>query len=393
MNIPNSSELNCDLYHSHFSKGYWSKIESLGDHVNGESSWESQPTVTSDGKMIYFISDRPGGLGGYDIYKIEKQDDGAWSSPINLGAPINTPANEKSPFIHTDSQTLYFSSQGHKGLGGYDIYYSRQKQDGDWEEPTNIGYPINSYDDDLSFFASTDGHYGYYSSNRLSKSGVWNLYSFPLYEEARPQKVLLLKGQIDVEESEGPIQARIQLKNIRTKTITEIPVDSITGKYVTAILFKDDQILTVKKEGFVYSSRYLSTEDSTLIQPKKVDIAIKKIEVGESYEIDDINFTTNSAILSVDAQKIIDNFFEFLYENPLIEVEIQGHTDNIGQDQKNLALSDKRAKAVYQYLIDKGISMSRLSAKGYGETMPIASNDTYAGRAANRRTVFVIIKK
>jgi outer membrane protein OmpA-like peptidoglycan-associated protein len=343
--------------------------------------------------MIYFISDRPGGLGGYDIYKIEKQDDGAWSSPINLGAPINTPANEKSPFIHTDSQTLYFSSQGHKGLGGYDIYYSRQKQDGGWEEPINIGYPINSYDDDLSFFASTDGHYGYYSSNRLSENGAWNLYSFPLYEEARPQKVLLLKGQIDVEESIGPIQARIQLKNIRTKTITEIPVDSTTGKYVTAILFKDDQILTVKKEGFVYSSRYLSTEDSTLIQPKKVDIAIKKIEVGESYEIDDINFTTNSAILSVDAQKIIDNFFEFLYENPLIEVEIQGHTDNIGQDQKNLALSDKRAKAVYQYLIDKGISMSRLSAKGYGETMPIASNDTYAGRAANRRTVFVIIKK
>lgn len=385
--------LNCDLYHSHYDGGYWSKIESLGDHINGPNSWESQPTVTSNGTTIFFASNREGGLGGYDIYKIDKKDDGRWSEPQNIGSPVNTAGNEKSPFIHTDSQTLYFSSDGHKGLGGYDIFYTRQNTKVKWQEPTNIGYPINSFDDDLSFFVSTDGHYGYYASNRLDEKNKWNLYSFPLYEKARPQKVLLIKGQIDLEETEEPTTARIQLKNIRTKTITEIPIDSLTGKYVAAILFKDDQILTVKKEGYVYSSRYLSTEDSTLIQPKKVDITVKKIEVGKSYKIDDIHFTTNSSILTANARKIIDEFFEFLYENPNIEVEIQGHTDNVGKDEANMILSDKRAKAVYGYLIEKGIPMSRLSANGYGESTPITTNETYTGRAKNRRTVFLIIKK
>ncbi len=385
--------LNCDIYHSRYYKGYWSKIESMGEHINKPNSWESQPSVTSDGSIIYFASNREGGLGGYDIYQINKLDDGNWSEPINIGAPVNTPGNEKSPFIHTDSQTLYFSSEGHKGLGGYDIFYARQDAEGKWQSPSNIGYPINSFDDDLSFFVSTDGHHGYYASNRFDENNKWNLYSFPLYKKARPQKVLLIKGQIDIEENNEPIIARIQLKNIRTKTITEIPVDSTTGKYVAAIIFKEDQILTVKKDGFVYSSRYLSTEDTSLIQPKKVDFNIKKIEVGKSYEIDDIYFVTNSAFLSEDACEIIDKFFEFLYENPNIKVEIQGHTDNVGKDEENLLLSDKRAKAVYQYLIEKGIPMSRLNSKGYGESMPVATNETYAGRATNRRTVFVILKK
>jgi len=385
--------LNCDLYHSHFAYGYWSPIESLGDNINNPDTWESQPSVTSTGNTIYFASNRAGGLGGYDIYKTEKQSDGSWGDPQNLGEPVNTAGNEKSPFIHTDSQTLYFSSDGHKGVGGYDIFYARQDPNGQWETPINIGYPINSFSDDLGFFVSTDGHYGYYASNRFDENNKWNLYSFPLYEKARPKKVLFIKGQIEEEDDQQPVVARIQLKNMRTKSITEIPVDSATGKYVAAILFKDDQVLTVKKEGFVYSSRYLSKEDTTLVEPKKVDIVVKKIEVGESYKIDDIHFATNSAILSKDAQKIIDEFFEFLYENPKIAVEIQGHTDNVGNDQVNLVLSEKRAKAVYDYLIEKGIPMSRMKFHGYGETKPIADNSTIKGRSLNRRTVFVIKKK
>lgn len=388
-----SKYLNCDLYHSHYSRGYWSPVESLGDHINGPNSWESQPSVTSTGSTIYFASNREGGLGGYDIYRIDKLDDETWSEPKNVGAPINTLGNEKSPFIHTDSQTLYFSSDGHKGVGGYDIFFSRQNTEGNWEEPINIGYPINTFDDDLSFFVSTDGFHGYYASNTLDENNKWNLYSFPLYEKARPQKVLLIKGQIEIEEEDKPVIARIQLENIRTKAIKEIPVDSLTGKYVAAIIFRDDHMITVKKEGYVYSSRFLGTEDTTLNQPKKVDITVKKIEVGKSYKIDDIHFETNSSILSNNAKKIIDEFFTFLYENPNIEVEIQGHTDNVGQDQANLVLSEKRAKSVYTYLVEKGIPMSRLSSNGYGESKPLVSNETFKGRAKNRRTVFVIIKK
>lgn len=382
--------LNCDLYHSHYSQGYWSDIESLGDHINSPNTWESQPSVTSDGKTIYFASNRPGGLGGYDLYRINKLEDGSWSEPINVGAPINTPGNEKSPFIHTDSQTLYFSSEGHKGMGGFDIFYSRHDEKGNWIEPINIGYPINSYDDDLGFFASTDGYHGYYASNRFDENNKWNLYSFPLYEEARPQKVLFIKGTIDIENNDEPVRARVQLKNIETKTITEIPVDTNTGKYVAAVLFREDQVLTVKKEGYVYSSRYLSVEDTTLSQPKTVDLEVKEIKVGQEYQIEDIKFATNSFDLNNDARKIIDEFFEFLYENKNIKVEIQGHTDNVGNEEANLTLSHNRAQSVYQYLLDKGIGQARLTFQGFGESKPIASNETYSGRAKNRRTVFVI---
>jgi outer membrane protein OmpA-like peptidoglycan-associated protein len=387
---PQTKYLNCDLYHSHYNNGYWSDIESLGDHINSPDSWESQPSVTSDGQTIFFASNRDGGLGGYDIYKTNKQEDGSWSEPINVGAPINTPGNEKSPFIHTDSQTLYFSSEGHKGLGGYDIFFSRHDENNRWMEPKNIGYPINSFDDDLGFFVSTDGYHGYYSSNRFDENNKWNLYTFPLYEEARPQKVLFIKGTVDVENNQEPIRARVQLKNMETKTITEIQVDTNTGKYVAAVLFREDQVLTVKKEGYVYSSRYLSVEDTTLEQPKTVNLEVKEIKVGHEYEIDDIYFTTNSFELNEDARKIIDEFFEFLSENENIEVEIQGHTDNIGQNEANLTLSHNRAQSVYQYLIDRGIDANRLSYQGYGESKPVASNETWSGRAKNRRTVFLI---
>lgn len=387
---PKTNYLNCDLYHSFFDKGYWSNIESLGEHINNPGSWESQPSVTSDGMTIFFASNREGGLGGYDIYQINKDEEGGWSHPENVGAPINTPGNEKSPFIHTDSQTLYYSTDGQKGLGGYDIYFSRQDANGVWQKPKNIGYPINSFDDDLGFFASTDGRYGYYASNRLDDNHKWNLYSFPLYEGARPQKVLLVKGEIEVENNTEPIRARVQLKNMQTKTITEIPVNANTGKYVAAILFKEDQVLTVKQEGYVYSSRYLSVEDSTLNQPKTVDLKVKEIKVGETYNIDDIHFVTNSSELNKDAKRIIDEFLEFLIDNDNIIVEIQGHTDNVGQEEANLILSDQRAKSVYQYLVEQGVPSSRLSANGYGESNPISSNETYSGRAKNRRTVFLI---
>jgi len=387
---PKTNYLNCDLFHSHYQDGYWSDIESLGDHINSPDTWESQPSVTSDGQTIYFASNRAGGLGGYDIYRINKLDNDRWSEPINVGAPINTPGNEKSPFIHTDSQTLYFSSEGHKGLGGYDIFYSRHDENEAWIQPINIGYPINSFDDDLGFFVSTDGYQGYYASNRFDQNNKWNLYTFPLYEEARPQKVLFIKGQIEVENNLEPVRAKVQLKNMKTKSIKEIQVDTLTGKYVAAILFKEDQVLTVKKEGYVYSSRYLSVEDTTLEQPKTVNLEVKEIKVGQEYEIEDINFSTNSFKLNVDAKKIIDEFFEFLSENKNIGVEIQGHTDNVGNDDDNLILSHNRAKSVYEYLQQKGISSNRLSYQGFGESKPLESNDTKTGRAKNRRTVFVI---
>ncbi len=385
---------NCDIcYSENVGNNQWNKIKNLGKNVNSPKNWESQPSISSDGKVLYFVSDRSGGYGGYDIYKTLKGANGEWSVPINMGPTINTAGNEKSPFIHTDSQTLYFASDGWQGLGGFDIFFIKLGTENKWKEPKNIGYPINSIYDDAGFFVSTDGRFGYFASNQIKGVGGWDIFYFDLYEGARPEKVGFIKGELKDEKTNEPITARIELKNIKTKQITEIPVDTLTGKYVAVFPFKNDYILTIKKDDYAYESKYISTKDETFLQPAKVDIQIKSIEVGASYQLKDINFATNSYVLVEESKNIIDGFIEFLKEHPKVTIEIQGYTDDIGNDKDNLILSENRANSVYQYLIEKGIMTSRLSFKGYGETKPVVPNINDENRAKNRRTVFVIKTK
>lgn len=388
-----SSYYNCDIYYSDFINGQWSEIVNLGENVNLPDAWDSQPSITSDGNTLYFVSDRKGGYGGYDIYKVQRDENEKWGTLENLGPTINTGGNEKSPFIHTDSQTLYFSSDGLMGMGGYDIFFSKLNKDSSWTEPKNIGYPINSYDDDVGFFVSTDGHYGYFASNKFNEYGGWDLYSFDLYNEAQPEKVLFLKGKLMIENNNEPVKARIELKNVVTKKITEIPVDSITGHYAAAVLFRNDYLMTVKKKGFVYESKYISRDDTVFKTPAKIDIEIKPIKVGKSYRLNDIYFDFNSYELTNESIIVINEFIEFLNENLTLKISIQGHTDNIGSDYDNLILSQNRAKSVYFYLINEGIDSDRLNFTGFGEQIPIASNQTDKGRALNRRTEFVILSR
>jgi len=385
--------LNCDICYSKIDYGYWTDIEALGPSINDPNTWDSQPTISADGKTLYFVSDRSGGLGGYDIYKSMRNENDEWSKAVNLGPIINSSGNEKSPFIHSDSQTLYFSSEGIMGMGGYDIFFTRLEEDGNWSKPKNIGYPINSVDDDVGFFVSTDGKYGYFASNKYSGTGGWDVYSFELYEGARPEKVLFIKGDLKDENTKEPVKARIELKNAETKKITKIPVDSVSGEYAAVVLFRNDYIMTVKKEGYAYESKYISKKDTIYDKPVNIDVDIKPIEVGETYTLNDIYFATASYDLTSESMMIIDGFIEFLTESPAIKVSIHGHTDNIGNDQDNLTLSHNRAKSVYNYLVEGGINQYRLKYKGYGESKPIASNKTPSGRAKNRRTVFVITDK
>lgn len=386
-----ASYINCDLYYSKFEFGGWSDIVPLAN-VNTPEYWESQPSISSDGKTLYFISDRPGGIGGYDIYTSTRDETGTWSAPVNMGKSINTKGKEKSPFIHTDSQTLYFSSEGRPGMGGYDIYYSRKQDNGSWQKPTNIGYPINTKYDDVGFFVSTDGRYGYFGSNNMTMGiGGWDFYSFVLYEEARPEKVLFIKGTVKNEQDDKPVEAKIELKNMTTREIKEIPVDMETGTYVAALPFESDFVLTVKKPDFVYQSTYISIEDSTFDSPTSVDVDLQPVEIGKTYRMKDIYYESNSAELKPESEKVLNDFVDFLSENPNIQVKIQGHTDNIGSEVSNLTLSDNRAKSVYEYLIAKGISASRLSYKGFGESKPVDTNETEVGRAMNRRTEFLVI--
>ncbi|MDP1621724.1 MAG: OmpA family protein [Bacteroidales bacterium] len=385
--------LNCDIYMSENIGGEWTQIKSLSDKINLPGSWESQPTISADGRTLYFVSDRTGGFGGYDIYRSIKGSAGEWGTPINLGPTINSKGNEKSPFIHPDGKTLYFSSDGLMGLGGYDIFFTKISDEGTWLKPKNIGYPINSPEDEVGFFVSTDGKQGFFASNKFNGKGGWDLYSFDLYDAARPERVLFIRGNVKSELSAEPLKAHIELKNIETKRISEIPMDTITGNYVAVAPFNSDYIMTIKKADHVYESKYISKVDSVFKAPAKVDIEMKPIEVNKSYRINDIYFPFNSFELTPESKVVLDQLLDFLTENHSISIQVQGHTDNIGNDAGNLILSENRAQSVYNYLIEQGISETRLTFIGYGKSMPVADNSTDEGRANNRRTVFVITRK
>ena len=398
--------LNCDIFTSKYEYGEWTDIKSLGTNVNNADTWETQPTVSSDGKTLYFVSDRKDGQGGYDLYKTVRDDKDNWSKAVNLGSPINTAGNERSPFIHTDSQTLYYASgdrqgddgqyyKAHQTFGGYDIFYTKMNDKGTWEKPKNIGYPINTEADEASFFVSTDGKTAYVASNKIKGGpGGWDLYSFELYPEARPEKVLFIKGEVSQQDKKDvEVEARVELKNAVTKKVTHIPVNKENGQYVAAIKFDSDYILTIKKDDYAYESKYISESDTIYEKPVAIDFEVKPIEKGRSYTINDIYFETDKYDLNDKAKLVIEEFADFMKDHPHISVEIQGHTDNVGNPDYNLFLSDDRARAVYNYIIELGVDKNRVSFKGYGITRPIVTNATEEGRARNRRTEFYIINK
>ena len=386
-------QLNCDLFYTVFQNGVWSEIKNAGPNINGKDTWESQPSLSSDGRALYFASNRAGGLGGIDIWKSTKDAKGNWGAPENLGPRINTDGNEKSPFFHSDGQTLYFSSTGHLGYGGYDIYLSKLSKDTGWVKPRNIGYPINSERDDLGFFVSTDGKYGYFASDKLKGNGGWDVYSFELYKEARPERVLFVSGALRDENNQVISDAKVEIKNTRTREVTTVEVDSLTGKYVAVVAFDEDHILTVKQPGKAFTSQYFSAADSSIGKPMKMDLKVEDIKVGKPYKLNNIYFKTSSSLLNPETIIIIEELTKFLQENKTVSIAIHGHTDNAGNAADNLKLSADRARMVFDLLVLNGIDASRLSYKGFGATKPIASNLTDKGKGLNRRTEFMVTGK
>ena len=394
---------NCDIYVSDFEEGKWTTLKNLGPNINRQNTWESQPSISADGKTLYFASVRPGNIGfssnnsTIDIYTSTLKPDNTWTKAKNLGQEINTRANEKSPFIHTDSQTLYFSSDGRNGLGGYDIYFSQLQPNGHWSKPKNIGYPINTEGDDLGFIVSTNGEKAYFSSDRIDESTGWDIYSFELYQDARPHKVLFAKGKLVDDQGNVLTDAKVEIKSVNTNKTVSGMVDKKTGDYAIAIATeKDDEyLLTVKKKDFAFTSTFINPKTITHIDvPLQVNMEMKPVKVGETVEIKDIHFATNSANFDRSSLFILDNFVDFLKENPKVKIGIQGHTDNVGDPKANMELSQKRAQSVRDYLILMGIKKNRIAfTKGFGETKPVATNLTSEGRAQNRRTEFVIVEK
>ena len=385
---------NFDIYSSDFLNGKWTEIQNLGPKVNDRYGWDAQPSISSDNKTLYFASARDSEqVNNIDIYYSQKNASGEWGPAKKLSSKINTSGREKSPFIHPDNKTLYFSSDAHEGLGGFDIFVCRKDANGEWGDPVNIGYPINTEADEVGFFVSTDGKTASFASNQLKGVGGYDIYSFDLYPQARPEKVLFLKGELRDEDEKIPLAAKIELKNALNNKTIDVELDTVTGKYASIVAFDSDYILTVKKKGYAFASEYFSAADTANAKPRTLNIDVKKMEVGGSYPLNNILFATNSYQINDTIKTVLDNFAEFLQENPKVKVAIYGHTDNVGDPSANKQLSLNRAKTVFDYLASKEISRDRMTYKGFGLSAPVATNQTEQGRSLNRRTEFVITSK
>ena len=383
---------NCDIYYVFNQDGSWSETQNFSKNISKIDSWESQPTVSSDGRTIIFASDREGGYGKIDLYETTFKN-GQWSNPENLGDKINSNENEKSPYLHTDGKTLFFASQNFPTLGGYDIFYSRKDSSGNWQQPKNIGYPINSVADEISLFVSTDGNSAYFASNDLNGEGGCDIYSVDLHKDARPERVRFFNGDLLDEYGQVLNDVELEIKNIKTKEIITIKVDA--GTYVSSLTLdeKDDVLITVKKEGFAFNSTYISANDTVFKSPSSLDISMQSLDEGKSFAIEDIYFDNNSYELKDIAKEVLLEFAKYLEINNSLVIEINGFTDNIGDASDNQILSENRSKAVRDLILLQGISESRLSYKGFGEFFPKSNNNTEKGRAQNRRTEFRIIRK
>lgn len=391
---------NCDLYITTFERSgnggndfMFTELVNMGPAINTKDGWEGQPSLSADGNTLFYTTNRNGSRDN-DIYISTRKPDGTWSQARAFDE-INTDGKDKSPFLHQDSETLYFVStvsEKRKGVGGLDIFYTR-KENGKWTEPKNIGFPINSEEDELGLFVSTDGKLAYFSSRY---GGNWNIYAFELYEEARPKPVAILKGELKDEHGSPVEDAIIEIAYEGSDEVTQVKVNGTDGKYAAVVKTdtKQDVMVTVKKEGHAFDSKVISKE--TIESNKDVsirnnDLDVKELKVGEAYTINDILYATNSAELNNRSKFILKGFARFLNENPTIQVAIQGHTDDVGDDGKNMTLSEQRAQGVKSYLISLGIKANRLESKGYGETKPKVENTSEANRAMNRRTDFVIV--
>lgn len=395
---------NCDLYITRFERSgeggndfKWTPLENMGPQINSPRGWDAQPSLSADGNTLYYTTLRAGrdATQDNDIWVAERNSDGTWGAGKPL-TEINTAGKDKSPFLHQDSETLYFVSSisdERKGVGGLDIFYTR-KENGKWAAPKNLGYPINSPEDEIGIFVSLDGKQAYFSSR---SGGNWDIYSFELYPEARPKPVKIVKGEL--KDNEGnPIEgAEIEVAYSGSDETQKFKVNGSDGKYAAIVKtdHKEDVIVTVKKEGAAFDSKLIANEDLKKSEDPVIrgtDMDVKELKEGEAYTINDILFATNSYALTDKSKFILKQFVKFLKAYPTIEIVIQGHTDDVGEDDKNLILSENRAEEVKRYLISLGIASKRMSSKGYGETQPKVPNTSEENRAINRRTEFFIQK-
>ncbi|MBN4052329.1 MAG: hypothetical protein COC01_00905 [Bacteroidetes bacterium] len=381
-----------DIYYCNLIGDQWSEPTLFASDVNTRM-WEPSASVSADGNIFYFSSDRKGGFGKRDIWRVKKLPDGEWSFAQNLGPTINTDQDEDGPFIHPSGRTIYFSSNGHKSMGGFDIFSSDLTETGDWGEPINIGYPVNTPDDDIYFVLSAEGKHGYFSSVRDDSYGEKDIYMITFPEVSIPLTVM--RGYIHGA-NKVPIGARIIVTDNETGELVGVfKSNKATGKYIIILPPGRDYNFTVEGKGadeYLFYSKNINIPDQSEFKVIEDSIVIKEIKVGAKTVLRNLFFDTDKSNLRPTSRVELDRIFRLLQDNQNIKIEISGHTDDVGSKKYNQRLSEKRANAVVEYIYERGISKNRLVAKGYGKMKPIEDNSTEEGRQQNRRTELKIIE-
>lgn len=381
----------CDLYIMFNRRGRWT--EPINMKTVNSSAWESNPSLSVDGRTLYFASNRPGGYGKIDIWRINIDEYGNVTSKAeNLGNVINTEDNDVSPFIHPDGKTLYFASDGHPGMGEQDLFFSRLDENNQWTKPINLGYPINTKGEERSLIVNAKAELAMYAST--GDKNDLDIFAFIIPETVQPTMVTYVKGYVYNTKNHSRIaNANCDLINISNgKKVISIHSEDPTGDYMVALPVNNDYAFNVTKEGYLFYSESFSLKNvKNIAEPFLINIPLSPIEEGKVVVLKNIFFDFNESILLSESYVELEKLIEYLNNNPSIKIEIGGHTDNEGTKEYNKKLSENRAKAVYDYLVEKGINTDRLEYSGYDFSMPIADNNTKEGRALNRRTEFKII--
>lgn len=382
----------CDLYISYQTPEGWSTPENMGSHINTEN-WESAPSLSPDKRDLYFASRRPDGYGGSDIYVSHRLPNGSWSIAENAGPEINTSGDEGCPFMHADNQTLYFTSNGHLGYGGDDLFLVHKGPKGKWSSAQNLGYPINTVENEGSLVITADGSTAYYASDRNDSRGGLDLYTFQLRGDVRPVKTLWVKGKVFDKKTIKGLPSAVELTDLQTKeVISKVQTDEV-GNYLITLPVGRDYAFNVNRRGYLFFSENFPLRAKSPDSTYNINIPLQPIEANATVVLKNVFFDFNKADVTPASQVELDNLVLLLKENPSLKIQINGHTDNIGKPADNIKLSNDRAQAVVSYLTSKGVDPKRLTAKGFGDTQPVAGNTTEEGRATNRRTELKVVSK
>jgi outer membrane protein OmpA-like peptidoglycan-associated protein len=402
----------CDLYFSAYEYGEWSEPKKIPGNIN-TAAWEGQPSLSANRQTLYFASDRNGSIGQRDLWKSQWLGN-RWGDPINLGPEINTPYNDQCPFIHPDDQTLYFCSDGHPGMGGIDLYFAKKDTSGAFSKPVNLGYPINTPANEGTLSVSINGQMAFFASDKLSSDTNRNsviagkassslnidIFEFRLHEAAQPEPVTYLKAKVVDSRSRRGIQVVAEISDVESGETMDIKRSDEKGSFLVCLPAGKDYALHISKEKYLFHSENFSLKDPTSIdepyllyielQPVPEKIITPDSTAQEAIILKNVFFETGSANLKNSSTAELERLAGLLINNPDLKIQINGHTDNVGSETDNLQLSENRAKAVYDFLISKGIEIARLRYKGFGESQPIADNESESGRKMNRRTEFVV---